>query len=117
MSITTANRARYSHCIGFFAETGRGVSNPYDVAPGADGTLYVINRSNGADAPLGGLRVAVVKLSSEYLGEWGEYGEGPGQLVWPASIQLDPQGRLWLADEHRHVLQDVETGGAVVRRI
>jgi DNA-binding beta-propeller fold protein YncE len=117
MSITTISRARYSHCIGFFAETGRGFSNPYDVAPGADGTLYVINRSNGADAPLGGLRVAVVKLSSEYLGEWGAYGEGPGQLVWPASIQLDRQGRLWLADEHRHDVQAFETDGAFVSRI
>ena len=83
---------RYSHCIGFFAEVGRGFSNPYDLAPGPDDLLYVLNRSNGADAPLGGMRITTCKLDSTYLGEWSRYGDAPGQLVWPTAIALDSQG-------------------------
>ncbi len=111
MTVATTSPTRYSHCIGFFAETGRGFSNPYDLAPASDGTLYVINRSNGADAPLGGMRIAIVKLDSEYLGDWGEFGDAPGQLIWPTGIALDQQDRLWIVDEHRHDVQAFETGG------
>ena len=111
MTVATTAPVRYSHCIGFFAENGRGFSNPYDVAPGPDGVLYIVNRSNGADAPLGGLRITICRLDSEYLGEWGDYGDGPGQLVWPAAIVLDGQGRLWIVDEHRHDLQAFEPTG------
>src|SRR5688572_2287155 len=112
-----ASPVRYSHCIGFFAEVGRGFSNPYDVAPGTDDLLYVLNRSNGADAPLGGMRVTTCKVDSEYLGEWSRYGDDPGQLVWPTAIVLDQEGRLWIADEHRHDVQCFETGGRYVSRV
>ena len=78
MTVSVGSPVRYSHCIGFFAEVGRGFSNSYDVAPGPDDLLYVLNRSNGADAPLGGMRVTICKVDSEYLGEWSQYGEGPG---------------------------------------
>jgi DNA-binding beta-propeller fold protein YncE len=117
MSVATTSQIRYSHCIGFFAETGRGFSNPYDVAPAPDETLYVINRSNGADAPLGGMRIAALRLNSDYLGDWGEFGEGPGRLVWPTAIALNQQGRLWIVDEHRHDVQAFETGGGFLNRL
>ena len=117
MTVSAGNPVRYSHCIGFFAEVGRGFSNPYDVAPGPDDLLYVLNRSNGADAPLGGMRVTLCRVDSEYLGEWSRYGEGPGQLVWPTAIVLDDRGRLWIADEHRHDVQALEPDGRYVGRV
>jgi DNA-binding beta-propeller fold protein YncE len=117
MTVAVKSPVRYSHCIGFFAEVGRGFSNPYDVAPGPDDLLYVLNRSNGADAPLGGMRVTTCKVDSEYLGEWSQYGDGPGQLVWPTAIVMDRQGRLWIADEHRHDVQAFETDGRCVGRV
>ena len=117
MAVATGSPVRYSHCIGFFAEVGRGFSNPYDLTPGPDELLYVVNRSNGADAPLGGLRVAIVRLDSEYLGDWGAYGDGPGQLVWPTAITQDGQGWLWIADEHRHDVQAFDRQGRCVGRV
>ena len=90
MSVAVANPYRYRQTIGMFVEFGRGMSNPYDVAPTADGRLFVLSRSNIFDAPVGGLRIGIMTLNEDYLGEWGTYGTGPGQLVWPNSIVLDP---------------------------
>jgi len=117
MTVSARSPVRYSHCIGFFAEVGRGFSNPYDVAPGPDDLLYVISRSNGADAPLGGMRITTCKLDSTYLGEWSRYGDGPGQLVWPTAIVMDRQGCLWIADEHRHDVQLFEADGQYVGQV
>jgi DNA-binding beta-propeller fold protein YncE len=117
MTVSVKSPVRYSHCIGFFAELGRGFSNPYDVAPRPDDLLYVLNRSNGADAPLGGLRITTCRVDSRYLGEWSRYGDGPGQLVWPVAIVLDGRGRLWITDEHRHDVQAFEPDGRYVGRV
>jgi DNA-binding beta-propeller fold protein YncE len=117
MTVSVRSPVRYSHCIGFFAEVGRGFSNPYDVATGPDDVLYVLNRSNGADAPLGGMRITSCGIDSSYLGEWSQYGDGPGQLVWPTAIVVDQQGRLWIADEHRHDVQAFEADGRCVGRV
>ena len=54
MSVAVANPYRYRQTIGMFVEFGRGMSNPYDVAPVEDGRLFVLNRSNIFDAPVGG---------------------------------------------------------------
>jgi DNA-binding beta-propeller fold protein YncE len=99
-----------------FVEFGRGMSNPYDVASTADGRLFVLSRSNIFDAPVGGLRIGIMTLDEDYLGEWGAYGTGPGQLVWPNSIVLDPHGRLLISDEWRHDVQCFDQNGTLIHR-
>jgi DNA-binding beta-propeller fold protein YncE len=111
-----ANPYRYSQTIGMFVEFGRGMSNPYDVAPAGDGRLFVLNRSNIFDAPVGGLRIGIVTLDEDYLGEWGAYGTGPGQLVWPNSMVLDAHGRLLISDEWRHDVQCFAQDGTLIQR-
>ena len=64
MSVAVANPYRYRQTIGMFVEFGRGMSNPYDVAPAEDGRLFVLNRSNIFDAPVGGLRIGIITLDS-----------------------------------------------------
>jgi hypothetical protein len=44
MSVAVANPYRYRQTIGMFVEFGRGMSNPYDVAPTGDGRLFVLSR-------------------------------------------------------------------------
>jgi hypothetical protein len=105
MSVAVASPYRYSQTLGMFVEFGRGMNNPYDVAPAGDGRLFVLSRSNIFDAPVGGLRIGIMTLDEDYLGEWGSYGTGPGQLVWPNSMVLDAQGRLLISDEWRHDVQ------------
>jgi DNA-binding beta-propeller fold protein YncE len=114
MSVAVASPYRYSQTIGMFVEVGRGMSNPYDVAPAGDGRLFVLSRSNIFDAPVGGLRIGIVTLDEDYLGEWGSYGTGPGQLVWPNAMVLDPQGRLLISDEWRHDVQRFDQDGTLL---
>jgi DNA-binding beta-propeller fold protein YncE len=114
VSLAVSNPYRYSQTIGMFVEVGRGMSNPYDVAPVGDGRLFVLSRSNIFDAPVGGLRIGIVTLDEDYLGEWGTYGTGPGQLVWPNSMRLDAHGRLLISDEWRHDVQCIDQEGTLL---
>jgi sugar lactone lactonase YvrE len=97
-----------------FVEFGRGMSNPYDVAPVGEGRLFVLSRSNIFDAPNGGLRIGLMTLDEEYLDEWGSYGTGPGQLVWPHAMVCDAQGRLLISDEWRHDVQVFAQDGTLL---
>jgi DNA-binding beta-propeller fold protein YncE len=115
VSVAAASPYRYRQTIGMFVEFGRGMSNPYDVAPTGDGRLFVLNRSNIFDAPVGGLRIGILTLDEDYLGDWGVYGAGPGQLVWPNSMVFDAHGRLLISDEWRHDVQCFEPDGTLVR--
>jgi len=114
MSGAVASPYRYSQTIGMFVEVGRGMSNPYDVAPTADGRLFVLSRSNIFDAPVGGLRIGIMTLDEDYLGEWGTYGTGPGQFVWPNAMVCDAQGRLLISDEWRHDVQCLAQDGTLL---
>jgi DNA-binding beta-propeller fold protein YncE len=114
MSVAVANPYRYRQTIGMFVEFGRGMSNPYDVAPVEDGRLFVLNRSNIFDAPVGGLRIGIITLDEDYLGDWGAYGTGPGQLIWPNAMVLDPHGRLLISDEWRHDVQCFDQDGTLI---
>jgi DNA-binding beta-propeller fold protein YncE len=116
MSVAAAQPYRYRQTIGMFVEYGRGMSNPYDVAPTGDGRLFVLSRSYIFDAPLGGLRIGIMTLDEDYLGEWGAYGTEPGQLVWPQAMVLDPQGRLLISDEWRHDVQCFGQDGSLICR-
>jgi DNA-binding beta-propeller fold protein YncE len=116
MSVAVANPYRYRQTIGMFVEFGRGMSNPYDVAPTGDGRLFVLSRSNIFDAPVGGLRIGIMTLDEDYIGEWGAYGTGPGQLVWPNSMVLDSHGQLLISDEWRHDVQCFDQNGTLIHR-
>lgn len=116
MSVAVAPPYRYRQTIGMFVEFGRGMSNPYDVAPAGDGRLFVLNRSNMFDAPVGGLRIGIVTLDEAYLGEWGRYGTGPGQLVWPHAMLFNQDGQLLISDEWRHDVQVFDQQGTLLRQ-
>jgi DNA-binding beta-propeller fold protein YncE len=91
---------RYSHTIGFYAQVGRGFNNPVDVALGADGVLYVLNRA-GADIELRMpyKRVTMCTVEEDYLGDFGTGGTGDGQLMWPVAIAIDDEGQVYISDE------------------
>jgi len=71
---------------------------PTNVAFGADGALYV---SDG----YGNARVHKFSAAGEHLFSWGEPGDGPGQFNLPHGIDLDSQGRVYVADRENSRVQ------------
>jgi DNA-binding beta-propeller fold protein YncE len=100
MATLTRELYRYSHTVGFYAQNGRGFNNPVDVALGHDGVLYVLNRA-GSDVELRMpyKRVTMCTLDEDYLGEFSSGGTADGQLMWPAAIAIDAEGKVYIADE------------------
>ena len=87
----------YSHSIGRNEFAGTGFRNPVSLAMADDDVVYVLNRSyeNRPD----GLRVTVCTLNEEYISEFGSYGVGDGQFIWPTAIAVDAGEKVYVADE------------------
>ena len=45
------------------------------------------------------LRITMCNIDEDYLGEFGFYGQGDGELIWPSSVATDSQGNVYVADE------------------
>ena len=84
----------YSYCIGMYGMSGQGFWSPQDFALAGD-TMYVLSR--GAEEL--GQRVSRVTLDHQFLGQFGAFGRGEGQFVWPRSIALDDDGNVYASDD------------------
>jgi DNA-binding beta-propeller fold protein YncE len=51
------------------------------------------------------MRITVCNVAGDYLSEFGKYGTDDGAFVWPSALDVDSQGNLYLADEHRNDVQ------------
>ncbi len=91
-------KAIYSHTIGVVAMEGRGFSNPVDLAISSENRIYVLSRTNPEQPE--GIRIGICNMQSEYFGDFGEYGTGRGQFIWPTSLAIDEDDNVYLADEH-----------------
>src|SRR5688500_5343906 len=105
MSVARATPVRYSRRRGLLTSAWPGFNKPVDVAVAPGGRLYVLNRSNMAHATQGYLRVTICTIDEEYVGDFGRYGDGDGELIWPASIATDRDVNVYVSDERRHDVQ------------
>ena len=102
-----ANRVYdYSHAIG----GGGRVLYAVGMALGAGDTVYVLCRSmeSIADVPwnqtafnakVSKLTIGKVPGDESFVGDFGSYGDGEGELIWPAGICLDSQENVYVSDE------------------
>ena len=91
---------RYSHTVGFHAETGQGFNDPVDMAIRRDGVIFVVNRGGvDVDFQQGIRRVTMCTVDEQYLGQFGTGGLGDGELMWPVSIAIDSDDNVYVADE------------------
>ncbi len=97
----------YSYCIGMYGMSGQGFWTPQDFAL-ADDTLYVLSR--GAEEL--GQRVSRVTLDHQFLGQFGAFGRGDGQFVWPRSITLDDDGNVYASDDFLNRVSVFDPEGA-----
>ena len=117
MSVALRSQIRYSHSIGRLSQSANGFNNPVDAAFGAEGRMYVLNRTNMNHAPMGFLRVTVCTIDEEYSHDLFKYGTGDCQIVWPTSIATDAAENIYVSDEYRHDVQVVDRSGSVLARI
>ena len=97
LTTTAAGRVfDHSYCIGMYGMSGLGFWDPVDFALGANGVLYVINRG-GEEL---GQRISKCTTDHQFLGQFGGFGPGDGQFIWPTSIDLDRDENLYVADEY-----------------
>ena len=104
-----SERLAYNRTIGLAAMSGRGLYYPMDSAIGADGRSYVLGR--GSDADKRGVRVTVMNLDEEYYGTFGSHGREEGQFIWPSSIAIDKEQRLFISDEYLSRIIVLSTDG------
>ena len=112
LSSTGNSIIEYDRTIGLTAMEGRGFSNPVDLAISSGRRIYVLSRTNPTQTE--GIRVGICNLESDYFGEFGAYGTGDGQFVWPTALAFDSQDRLYLADEHSSRITIFDTAGGFV---
>ena len=86
----------HSYCIGMYGNAGAGFWDPFDFALGSNGVLYVVSR--GAEEL--GQRVTRCTVDHQFLGQFGGYGTGDGQFIWPVSLDLDRDENVYVSDAH-----------------
>ncbi len=99
----------YDRAVGMTVMEGKGFYYPVDTIAGKDDRLYVINRSK--EETVRGIRVTMCDLDGGYYGNFGTYGFGGGQLVWPACGAVDSRGRFFVSDERLHRISAFDPAG------
>ena len=94
----TTRTFHYDRTIGRFESAGgTGLTQPVDLAMAENGTLYVVNR--GQEFRPTAIRVTMMTLDEDFLGQFCTTGEGDGEAIWPSSIALDSDQNVYMADE------------------
>jgi len=85
-------------------------NKPSDVWVAPDGHIFV---ADGHDAG-GNNRIVKLSPEGEFVLQWGETGEGPGQFRDPHALAMDSQGRLFVADRGNSRIQIFDQGGKLL---
>ena len=99
LTTTVAGRTwNFSHAIGRNAAAGNGFTQPWDVAAGPDGVLYVLSRGQEG---VGGVtaenkRIGKLTIDEEFIGDFAR------GMTWPAGIALDSAGNIYCSEEFQN---------------
>ncbi|WP_420635021.1 peptidyl-alpha-hydroxyglycine alpha-amidating lyase family protein [Candidatus Palauibacter sp.] len=96
------------------SEPGTFFNEPCDVIIAPDGSIFVSDGHSGQNAnPPEGSTGRIIKFSpeGEYIMEWGQIGDGPGEFRTPHALEFDSQGRLFVADRGNHRVQIFDQEG------
>ncbi len=111
--------------LGTPGEAGTGpdhLNQPTDVLVAPDGTIFVADGHSGqgmtteeemAEGRAAGLTGRIVKYTprGEYVTEWGRIGTEHGEFRTPHALELDSEGRIWVADRGNHRIEIFDRNG------
>jgi sugar lactone lactonase YvrE len=97
------------------ATGSRRFNQPNDVTIAANGDIFVVQ--GHTPGPDGDARVLKFSKDGAFLKSWGGKGTGPGQFQVAHGIDIDANGRLWVADRENQRVQVFEQDGELVREI
>ena len=100
----------FSRVVGRSAFFDRGFTQPVAVATGEGDLVYVLSRGweHFTNVPWNrtqnGVRVGMLTVGNEpgdeeWVGDFSKGGDAAGQLIWPAGMDLDSQGNVYVTDE------------------
>ena len=98
----------YSHCIGMYSQSGQGFWTRQDFVLANNGRVYVLSR--GVEQL--GQRVSKINLDSQFQGQFGSFGGEDGRFIWPRSIDVDQDGRVYVSDEFTNKISVFDAEGA-----
>ena len=90
------------------------LNEPCDVITAPNGDIFVSDGHSGQNAnPAEGSTGRIIKFSpeGEYIMEWGQIGDAPGEFRTPHGMAFDSQGRLFVADRGNHRIQIFDQEG------
>lgn len=79
---------------------------PTNVAVGANGTVYVVDRDKHA--------ILSYDANGNLLGEWGVQGSAEGEFNMPSDLAVDNLGNIYIADMGNHRIQKLDAEGHFV---
>jgi streptogramin lyase len=85
-------------------------SGTTDVAFAPNGHLYITDGYGNA-------RILEYTANGKKIRQWGRPGTGPGEFKLPHSIQIDPDGTLYVADRENGRIQEFDLSGRFLREI
>lgn len=112
--------------LGTAGQAGSGpnqLNQPNDVITVPDGSIFVADGHSGQnqtsnqdiqDARDAGLTGRIIKFDAEgnRITEWGRIGVRHGEFRTPHALELDSQGRLWVADRGNHRIEIFDQDGS-----
>ena len=87
----------YDRTIGRGDFAGKGFRDPVDLALSPDGAIYVPSRC--WESRPDGVRVTMLTINEDYIGQFSQFGDRDGDLFWPTSVALDSGQNVYVADE------------------
>lgn len=97
-------------------------NQPNDVVVAVDGSIFVADGHSGQGMTTAGaveegrqanLTGRIMKFASDgtFIREWGQLGTAHGEFRTPHALEIDSQGRLWVADRGNHRLEIFDPDG------
>jgi DNA-binding beta-propeller fold protein YncE len=97
------------------AAGSRKLNQPNDIAIAANGDVFVVQ--GHTPGPNGDARVLKFDKNGRFVKSWGGKGVGPGQFQVAHGIDIDREGRVWVADRENQRIEIFTADGAFVREI